>query len=157
MNLAVAEARKALDLNEVPVGAVIVDSQGQILGSGHNRPIMMNDPTSHAEIEALREACRRMGNYRLTGASLYVTIEPCIMCMGAVIHARISRLVYGAPDPRWGAAGTLYDLSQDNRLNHSLEVISGVCGQEAKNLIQGFFRNKRRDSGEYSHHRNPVG
>ncbi|THB75354.1 MAG: nucleoside deaminase [Desulfobacteraceae bacterium] len=143
MNLAIEQARKALAYDEVPVGAVIVSDSGRVIGTGHNRPISSNDPTSHAEIEALRDACRTMGNYRLTGVTVYATIEPCIMCMGAIIHARAGRLVYGARDLRWGAAGTLYDFSRDERLNHTLEVVSGVCEQETKDLIQGFFRHKR--------------
>ncbi len=144
MNLALAEAVKARQLDEVPVGAVVVDTRGNILGYGHNQTITLSDPSAHAEMLALRNAAKKMANYRLCGATLYTTIEPCIMCMGAVIHARLSRVVFGAPDPRWGAAGALYNFASDARLNHNLEVVSGICEDETRNIIRSFFRNKRR-------------
>ncbi|GAB6144123.1 tRNA adenosine(34) deaminase TadA [Desulfocicer niacini] len=144
MNLALAEAVKARQLDEVPVGAVVVDTKGNILGYGHNQTITRSDPSAHAEMLALRNAAKKTGNYRLCGATLYTTIEPCIMCMGAVIHARLSRVVFGAPDPRWGAAGALYNFASDARLNHNLEVVSGICEDETRNIIRSFFRNKRR-------------
>ncbi len=146
MELALLEAGRALKADEVPVGAVVVDCDGNVIGTGFNRPVTMNDPTSHAEIEALRAACQKTRNYRQVNTSMYVTIEPCIMCMGAIIHARIKRLVFGASDPKWGAAGSLYNFSTDSRLNHRLEIRSGVMEQEARQMIQGFFRNKRSNS-----------
>ncbi|MBF0201996.1 MAG: nucleoside deaminase [Desulfamplus sp.] len=143
MNLALEQAGKAAIEDEVPVGAVIADKSGMVVGIAHNQTITLCDPTGHAEILAIRRASSAVGNYRLSGMTIYVTIEPCIMCMGAIIHARMARLVYGSPDIRWGGAGSLYDFSSDPRLNHSLEIVSGVCRSEARELIQSFFRNKR--------------
>jgi tRNA(adenine34) deaminase len=143
MELALEEAEKAWSLGEVPVGAVIVDPDGGLLASAHNRPIAANDPSAHAEIEALRRACGRIGNYRLLKTTLYVTVEPCVMCMGAIIHARVERLVYGAPDPRWGAAGSLYDLAGDGRLNHRPEVLGGILAERCRSLMQRFFQQRR--------------
>lgn len=143
MNLALKQARLGEKRDEVPVGAVIVDSSGDIIGCGYNRPISSCDPSAHAEMIALRMAGEKKGNYRLTGAVIYATIEPCIMCMGAIIHARLSKVVYGAPDLKWGACGSLYDFATDQRLNHNLEVVPGVCVNETRNVIQSFFRNKR--------------
>jgi len=143
MNLALEQARKAALIDEVPVGAVITDQSGSVIGSGHNQPITLCDPTGHAEIVAIRMAAEATANYRLGGTTLYVTIEPCIMCMGAIIHARITRLVYGASDPKWGGAGSLYNFASDKRLNHNLEVISGVCFNEAREIMRSFFKNKR--------------
>lgn len=143
MTMALEEAQKASQMGEVPVGAVLVDGEGVILARTHNQPITLCDPSAHAEMLAIRKGGERSGNYRLTGATLYSTIEPCVMCMGAVIHARLSRIVFGARDPKWGAAGSLYDFASDARLNHTLEVVSGVCENEAAEIIRGFFRNKR--------------
>ena len=143
MRLALIEAEKAGQLDEIPVGAVIVDASGQVLASACNRLITYQDPTAHAEILAIRRAARAIGNYRLLNTTLYATIEPCPMCMGAVIHARISTVVFGAADPKWGAAGSLYHFARDARLNHQPVVVSGVCAQECKALIQAFFRAKR--------------
>ena len=143
MNLAIKEAKKAADTDEVPVGAVIVDNDRKIIGYGYNRPISSSDPTSHAEINAIRMAAGSIKNYRLINTTLYVTIEPCIMCMGAIIHARIKRLVFGADDPKWGAAGSLYNMAEDIRLNHHPEIISGICREKTKHLIKKFFMNKR--------------
>ncbi|MFO7885797.1 MAG: tRNA adenosine(34) deaminase TadA [Desulfobacteraceae bacterium] len=143
MKLALAEAAKALKLEEVPVGAVLVNKEKKIIGYGYNQPVARNDPTAHAEIMALRMGAETTGNYRLPGTILYATVEPCIMCMGAIIHARVSRLVYGAKDPKWGGAGSLYDFSSDNRLNHHPVVVSGVYSDEAGEIIRTFFRNKR--------------
>ncbi len=143
MMLALEEAQKAEEIDEVPVGAVIVDEHYQVIGQGFNRPISTNDPTSHAEINALRMASKRLGNYRLTQTTLYVTIEPCIMCMGAIIHARIKRVVFGASDPKWGAVLSLYDMASDHRLNHRPEIKSGVCEEKTKQIIKNFFMNKR--------------
>lgn len=143
MSIAIEEAEKAQLIDEVPVGAVIVDDDGHIVGRGHNAPISKSDPTSHAEINAIRAACSAIDNYRLTDTTLYVTIEPCIMCMGAVIHARIKRVVFGATDKKWGAAQTLYALGHDARLNHRVDITGGVLEEAAKKIIQEFFKNKR--------------
>ncbi len=143
MNLALEQAKKALEMDEVPVGAVLVNKTGQVIGQGHNQPISGCDPTGHAEIQALRMGAKAAKNYRLSGATLYATIEPCIMCMGAIIHARLARIVYGAHDSKWGGAGSLYNFASDKRLNHHPEVVSGVCKDEATAIIRGFFRNKR--------------
>lgn len=143
MALALKEAQKAEGMDEVPVGAVIVDKNNKVIGQGFNKPISTNDPTSHAEINAIRMACDRLKNYRLTQTSLYVTIEPCIMCMGAIIHARIKRIVFGAADPKWGAVFSLYNMASDSRLNHCPEIISGVCKEETRQIIKKFFMNKR--------------
>ena len=143
MTLALEHAQTAARLDEVPVGSVIKDSSGNIIGHGYNQTISICDPTAHAEIMAIKMAALTAGNYRLCGATIYVTIEPCIMCMGAIIHARIARLVYGAPDPKWGGAGSLYDFAYDKRLNHNIDVVSGVCLNETREIIRHFFKNKR--------------
>jgi len=143
MRLALQEAKKAGQSDEVPVGAVLVSEAGEVLAAARNRTIELGDPTAHAEVIALREAAGKTRNYRLLNTTLYVTIEPCPMCMGALIHARVARLVFGARDPKWGAAGSLYNLAQDRRLNHQIEVIAGVCEQECRDLVQEFFRRKR--------------
>ncbi|MDE3021505.1 MAG: tRNA adenosine(34) deaminase TadA [Pseudomonadota bacterium] len=151
MRLALDLARKAQDLGEVPVGAIVV-SNGQIIGSGFNCPVSRHDPSAHAEIRALREATEKVGNYRLPGKTLYVTLEPCAMCAGAVQHARIQRLVFGAPDPKTGACGSVIDLFADRRLNHHTEVIGGVLAASSSNLLRDFFRIRRRereDAGNY--------
>ena len=142
MRLALEEARKALQADEVPIGAVVV-SQGKLIGRGHNQPIATNDPTAHAEIIALREAATRMGNYRLPEASLYVTVEPCMMCVGAMVQARIKRLVYGAPDPKAGAISSAQDVASMPGLNPRFAVTSGVMEQECRLLLQDFFQRKR--------------
>lgn len=143
MNLAILEAEKAAGMDEVPVGAVIVDKNNIVIGYGYNRPISSSDPTSHAEMNALRMAARRLNNYRLVDTTLYVTLEPCIMCMGAIIHARIKRVVFGARDPKWGAAQSLYAIADDKRLNHQPEVVSGIYEEKTKQIIKNFFINKR--------------
>ncbi len=143
MKQALIEAKKAGQIGEVPIGAILVSENGAILSAAHNRTINLADPTGHAEILALREAALKINNYRLLNTTLYVTVEPCIMCMGAMVHARISRVVFGAEDPRWGAAGSLYNFAEDTRLNHRVAVTRGVCGQECRNLMQEFFRAKR--------------
>jgi tRNA(adenine34) deaminase len=142
MRLALDEARTALHSGEVPVGAVLV-RDGQILARGHNGPITQRDPTAHAEVVVVRAAAREIDNYRLAGTVLYVTVEPCVMCMGALIHARVARLVYGAADPRVGAAGTVFDLARDSRFNHRLEVTGGVLEAECRSIIQEFFQSRR--------------
>ena len=150
MQVALEEAEKGLSEGEVPVGAVMATGQGQVIARAHNRPIALHDPTAHAEILAIREACHSYGNYRLTDTLLVVTLEPCIMCMGAVINARIKRIVFGASDPKAGAAGSLYNPASDNRLNHRIEVESGIMGDECRSLMQDFFvdrRDKARTEG----------
>lgn len=142
MRQALELARMAEVRGEVPVGALIVDESG-IVGSGWNQPIGSHDPTAHAEIVALREVARRRGNYRLRGCTLYVTLEPCPMCAGAMVHARIDRLVFGASDPRAGAAGTVFDLLQTSELNHRVAVSGGVLADDCRDLLQAFFRSRR--------------
>jgi tRNA(Arg) A34 adenosine deaminase TadA len=143
MDLALAQARQAQAAGEVPVGAVLVDAAGDVLAQAHNAPIMLNDPTAHAEVLALRQAAAQAGNYRLPGATLYVTIEPCLMCVGAAVQARIKRLVYGASDPKAGACVSLYRIPEDVRLNHRLEVTGGVREAECRELLQNFFQTRR--------------
>jgi tRNA(adenine34) deaminase len=143
MELALDEAKKAGQKNEVPIGAVVVNSSGSITAAAHNQVITRADVTAHAEILALRAACEAAKNYRLPGTTLFVTVEPCPMCMGAIIHARVERLAFGAFDPKWGAAGSLYDFAADDRFNHQPEVISGVCEEACRRLIKDFFRVKR--------------
>jgi len=142
MGLALAEAQKAQAAGEVPVGAVIV-SQGNVIGKGFNRPISGNDPTAHAEIVALRDASQHQQNYRLSNATLYCTVEPCMMCAGAIIHARIARVVFGTPDPKAGAAGSIYNVLTDPRLNHRVEVLSGIREDECASLLRQFFSARR--------------
>jgi tRNA(adenine34) deaminase len=143
MGEALDAAREALAAGEVPVGAVLVGEGGEILARACNRPIGLSDPTAHAEILALRAAAQARGNYRLPGVTLYVTIEPCIMCLGALIQARVRRLVFGAPDPKAGACVSLYRLPEDSRLNHRLEVAGGVREAECRELLQEFFKARR--------------
>jgi tRNA(adenine34) deaminase len=142
MLLALQEARRALEAEEVPVGACVVGEQGLISSAG-NRTITDCDPTAHAEILAVREASRRVGNYRLTGVTLYSTIEPCVMCAGTLVNARIRRLVYGARDPRFGAVESLFRLCDSGSLNHKMEITSGVLEEECREVIQHFFRTRR--------------
>jgi tRNA(adenine34) deaminase len=143
MEQALAEARKARGEAEVPVGAVVT-KEGEIIGRGYNHPISGRDPTLHAEIAAMRDAAQRLGNYRLTGTTLYCTLEPCVMCAGAIVHARIARLVFGALDPKAGAAGSLYNILSDPRLNHQPELVAGVRESECRKLLQEFFEWKRK-------------
>ena len=142
MHEALALAREAEVRGEVPVGAVVVIDD-QIIGRGLNAPISLCDPTAHAEIQALREAAKAVNNYRLKDATLYVTLEPCAMCAGAMVHARLARLVYGCSDPRGGAAGTVFDLVRAGELNHQMEVNGGVLEEECRDLLQAFFRARR--------------
>jgi tRNA(adenine34) deaminase len=144
MEQALAEARKALAAAEVPVGAVVVTKDGEIVGRGFNHPISAHDPTGHAEIVAIRDAARKLTNYRLTGTTLYCTLEPCVMCAGAIVHARIARVVFGALDPKAGAAGSLYNIVGDVRLNHQPEIATGVREAECRKLLQEFFEWKRK-------------
>lgn len=142
MQTALDLARQAGADGEVPVGAVVV-LDGEIIGRGANAPIARHDPTAHAEIQALRDAASRVGNYRLPGSTLYVTLEPCAMCAGAMVHARVARLVYGCSDPKTGAAGSVFDLVRTDELNHRIEVVSGVFENESRELLQAFFRARR--------------
>jgi tRNA(adenine34) deaminase len=142
MNLALAEARLAAEAGEVPVGALVI-SDGEIIGRAGNRNLRDHDPSAHAEIVALRLAAQHLGNHRLTGCVLYATIEPCTMCAGAIIHSRIARLVYGANDPKAGAAGSVLDVINHPDLNHKMEVVSGVQGDQCSEILQEFFRRKR--------------
>jgi tRNA(adenine34) deaminase len=143
MGYALGEAEKAGQNNEVPIGSVIVAKTGEIISKAQNMTICLSDPTAHAEMLAIRKAAYFIGNYRLLEATLYTTIEPCIMCMGAIIHARLKRVVFGAYDNKWGGVGSLYDFSKDERLNHSVVVTPGIREEECRDLIQNFFRNKR--------------
>ena len=144
MQLAIEEALKAEQIGEVPVGAVIVDADQRLIARDHNRSISSCDPSAHAEMNVIRTASRILGNYRLLRTTLYVTIEPCAMCMGAIVHARIKRVVFGASDPKGGAAGSLYHLGQDPRLNHQVDIISGINEDRCRSIIQAFFRNRRK-------------
>jgi len=142
MQAALAEARLALEKGEVPIGAVVVFND-EIIGRGHNLRETSNDPTTHAEMVAIREAAAAIGHWRLLETTLYVTLEPCVMCMGAIILARIPRLVYACRDPRAGAVGSIYDFSQDERFNHKVEVSEGVLGEECSQQLSGFFKELR--------------
>jgi tRNA(adenine34) deaminase len=143
MRLALREAARAARAGEVPIGALLVAADGEVIARGFNRPVGGSDPTAHAEVVALRRAARRLGNYRLPGLTLYVTLEPCAMCAGALVLARVARVVFGATDPKGGAARTLYRIIDDPRLNHRAEVIGGVLEAESRTLLQEFFRNRR--------------
>lgn len=142
MRRALQQAEQAASVGEIPVGAVIVH-EGEIIGEGYNRRELDKDPTAHAEMVAIRRAAETLGAWRLTGSTIYVTIEPCPMCAGALVLARVQRLVFGATDPKAGATGTLWNLVQDARLNHRLEVTSGVLAAECSNVIRSFFRARR--------------
>jgi tRNA(adenine34) deaminase len=150
MELALAEARMAAEAGEVPVGALVINNgeiiNGEIIGRAGNRNLRDHDPTAHAEILALRQAAQHLGNHRLTGCTLYATIEPCAMCAGAVIHARIARLVYGAKDSKAGAAGSILEVINHPRLNHKMEVVSGVLGDRCSEILQDFFRRRREQT-----------
>ncbi len=135
-------AKKAEAQDEVPVGAVIV-YEDKIIGEGWNQPISSDDPTAHAEIMALRDAGKKIGNYRLPNATIYVTLEPCTMCVGAIIHARLAKLVYAVDDPKTGACGSVFNLLQTDKLNHTVEIEKGVMEEECRSLIQSFFKEKR--------------
>ena len=142
MRRALILARQAAEAGEVPVGAVLVRS-GKLVGEGRNQPIECSDPTGHAEIVALRAACASAGNYRLPGATVYVTLEPCPMCAGALVHARVARIVYAAPDPRTGACGSVFDVAASCLLNHRAQVSAGLLADQAGDLLRAFFRNRR--------------
>lgn len=143
MRMALEEARRAADEGEVPIGAVVV-CDGAVVARAHNRRETDADPSAHAEFSAMVAASRELGRWRLTGCTVYVTLEPCLMCAGLMVNARIDRCVYGAADPKGGALGTLFDVSHDARLNHEFEVVSGVLADEAADLLRSFFRARRK-------------
>lgn len=143
MRLALAEALKARDAGEVPVGAIVV-VEDAVAGTGFNQPISSNDPTAHAEIVALRAAAARLGNYRLTGCTLFVTVEPCLMCVGAMVHARVGHVVFGATEPKAGAVVSMARAHELSGLNHRLEVTGGVLEDECRQVMQEFFRSRRQ-------------
>ena len=143
MQLALAQAQQAWDLGEVPVGAVVV-KDGVVIAVGCNQPIGKHDPTAHAEIVALRAAAEKLGNYRLPGCELYVTLEPCVMCSGAMMHARLSKVVYGAADPKTGACGSVVNLFEQEQLNHHAEVVGGVMADECGAMLKNFFAARRK-------------
>ncbi|ATX81970.1 tRNA-adenosine deaminase [Mariprofundus ferrinatatus] len=143
MNLALQQAEIAAENDEVPVGALLLLADGTEVLS-HNAPISLHDASAHAEMRVIREACRISENYRLTGSTLYVTLEPCLMCAGAIVHARIGRVVYGAGDPKTGAVASLYEVLSDERLNHQPEVTGGVLADQCGDLLKGFFRSRRQ-------------
>lgn len=144
MQLALQLADLAAQTGEVPVGAIVVKN-GMIIGRGSNSPIGMHDPTAHAEIAAMRDAAKHTGNYRLVDCTLYVTLEPCAMCTGAILHARIAKLVYGASDPKTGACGSVVNLMTEPKLNHHTEVIGGVLAEKCGSILSTFFRNRRKN------------
>jgi tRNA(adenine34) deaminase len=145
MELALEQAALAAVAGEVPVGALVI-KDGEIIGRGHNRNLLDDDPTAHAEIVALRQAAARLGNHRLTGCTMVATIEPCSMCAGALIHARIARLVYGASDPKAGAAGSVLQIINHPGLNHRMEITAGVLAGKCSEVLQDFFRQKRQQA-----------
>jgi len=142
LQLAIEQARRASEAGEVPVGAIVI-FENAIVGRGRNEVLESNDPTAHAEIVALRDAARRLNNYRLTGCELYTTLEPCSMCAGAIIHARIARLIYGAADPKAGAAGSVLSVINHPQLNHQLAITAGTLAEECGDLLRTFFRERR--------------
>lgn len=144
MREALKEASKGFKADEVPVGAVIVSAEGAIVGRGHNRPIVDSDPTAHAEIVALRKAASGIGNYRLNGCSIYVTVEPCAMCAGALVWSRISEIVYGAKDAKAGACGSTVNIASNSKFNHRIKVTGGILERECAAILRGFFKAKRK-------------
>jgi len=147
MQVALELAQQAAQTGEVPVGAVVV-KDGAIIGRGYNQPISLHDPTAHAEVMAMRDAAQQLGNYRLPGYDLYVTLEPCCMCAGAIMHARIGRVVYAAPDPKTGACGSVINLFAESQLNHHTEVAGGVLAYESSILLRGFFTGRRLNNAQ---------
>jgi tRNA(adenine34) deaminase len=142
MQLALDQARLAWAVGEVPVGAVVV-RDGEVIATGYNQPIGRHDPTAHAEIVALRAAAEKLGNYRLPGCELYVTLEPCAMCSGAMMHARLARVIYAAVDPKTGACGSVLDLFEDGQLNHHTEVVGGLLADDSSAMLKSFFAERR--------------
>ena len=143
MQKAILEARRAADIGEVPVGAAIVDADGNLLALASNETILRSDPTAHAEIIALRTAAAEIGNYRLTGATVYSTVEPCVMCAGALVNARVARLVFGTHDERFGAVESVFQICNSEKLNHRIEITTSVLADECRTLMQEFFRSRR--------------
>ena len=148
MQEALKEARIGFSEGEVPVGAVLAVGDGHIIAGAHNQPIALHDPSAHAEILVMRKAASVFRNYRLPHMVLVVTIEPCLMCMGAALHARIAQLAYGAKDPKAGAAGSLFNLAADKRLNHTMEVVPGIMEEECRGLMQDFFKARRKSASK---------
>ncbi len=146
MKHALNEAEKACSEGEVPVGAVLANQDCKIIARAHNQPIALNDPSAHAEIMVMRKAGLALQNYRLTNTILAVTIEPCLMCMGAAINARVAQIIFGAADPKAGAACSIFNIASDERLNHSIDVVPGILEEECRTLIQTFFRDRRKNS-----------
>ncbi|MCK5235449.1 MAG: tRNA adenosine(34) deaminase TadA [Deltaproteobacteria bacterium] len=140
---AISQAKRAEGVGDVPIGAVLTAPDGKVVARGYNRKEASNDPTHHAEIAVLRTASKKLGRWRLQDLTIYVTLEPCVMCMGALIQARIKRLVFAAPDPKAGACGSIFDISNDKRLNHSIKVTSGVLEDEASKMLKDFFKKLR--------------
>ena len=147
MRMALEQAQHAWDLGEVPVGAVVV-KDGEVIAVGYNQPIGQHDPTAHAEVNALRAASEKLGNYRLPGCELYVTLEPCVMCSGAMLHARLSRVVFGASDPKTGACGSVLNLFEQPALNHQTAIVGGVMADECGDFLRAFFVERRRAQAE---------
>jgi tRNA(adenine34) deaminase len=147
MKIALEAAARAGGIEEVPIGACLVAEEGEVIAASYNQTITLCDPTAHAEMLVLRDAARRVGNYRLTGTTMYTTIEPCVMCAGAIVNARVKRLVYGAADERFGAVETRFRLCDSDLLNHRLEITSGIMANECRSLMQDFFRKRRKVSG----------
>jgi tRNA(adenine34) deaminase len=147
MALALSEAERASEKGEVPIGAVIV-VDGRVVARGHNLRELNNDPTAHAEMIAIRKAAKKLKSWRLANSTLYVTVEPCVMCIGAIILARVPRLVFGCCDPKGGAVGSLYDISNDKRLNHRVQVTSEIMADEAQALLRGFFKIEKIEAGD---------
>ncbi|MGA6925164.1 MAG: tRNA adenosine(34) deaminase TadA [Desulfosarcina sp.] len=145
MQMAIEQAVAAGQAGEVPIGAVIVDTGGRVIAQDRNRTIANCDPSAHAEINVLRTAARHLKNYRLLGTTLYATVEPCAMCMGAAVHARVRCVVFGTPDPKWGAAETLYRIGRDPWVNHQIEIVTGICTDRCRSIIQNFFRSRRME------------
>ena len=152
MREALALADQAAERGEVPVGALVISGEGLVIGHGFNSPISTSDPTGHAEILAMREAATRLGNYRLIDCTLYVTLEPCAMCAGAIMHARIARVVYGAADPKTGACGSVVDLFAERRLNHHATVTAGVLAAECGGMLSAFFAARRKPEASDAQH-----
>ena len=143
MKIAISEANLATNEGEIPVGAILIQD-GKLIAKAHNQPILNHDPTAHAEVEVLRKAGRKLKNYRLSGSTLYVTLEPCAMCLGAIMHARVERIVYGASDPKTGVCGSKTDLTSESFFTHKVKVDGGVLEEENKEILQSFFKSRRK-------------
>ena len=143
MKIAISEANLAINDGEIPVGAVLIQND-KLIAKAHNQPILNHDPTAHAEVEVLRKAGKKLRNYRLSGSTLYVTLEPCAMCLGAILHARIERIVFGASDPKTGVCGSKADLTSETFFNHKVQVVGGILEEENKEILQSFFKSRRK-------------